>query len=190
MFSLSISACCRHWAGLGRDSVRENKRGREEISEKIYMFWFVCKNCPLNNFTAAIYQQPIKLCISDYIKKLQHWLSTLHMRHRQQILLEIQVRTPRWKGQSLNFTFSKARILSFPFLEGFHSTDHFKSVFKITISSWWTPLACGKQWQCYLPEIWSLTGSISSPAGQQWFGWSTMSEENPHCNCSEKCAFK
>lgn len=122
-------------------------------------------------------------------KKLQHWLSTLHMRHRQQILLEIQVRTPRWKGQSLNFTFSKARILSIPFLEGFHSTDHFKSVFKVTLSSLWTPLACGSV-QCYLPEIWSLTGSISSPAGQQWFGWSTMSEENPHCNCSEKCAFK
>lgn len=123
-------------------SLRENKPSRKGISEKIYMFWFVCKNCPLNNFTAAIYQQPIKLCYSDYIKKLQQWFSTLHMRHGQQTLLEIQVRTPWWKGQSLKFTFSKASILSLTFSEGFHSTvtDHFRSVFKVTVSSWWAPL--------------------------------------------------
>lgn len=113
-------------------SLREIKPGRKEISKKIYMFWFVCKNCPLNNFTEAIYQQPIKLCNSDYIKKLQHWCSTLHMRHGQQITLEVKVRTPRWKGQSLKFTFSKARILSLLFSEGFRSTvtDRFKSVLK------------------------------------------------------------
>lgn len=173
-------------------SLRENKPGRKEISENIYVFWFICKNCPLNNFIAAIYQHPIKLCNSDYIKRLQRWFSTLHMRHGQQILLEIQVRTATWKGWSLKFTFSKARISSLPFSRGFHwtETDHFKSVFKVTISARWTPLARGKQLQCYLPEIWFLAGSISRPAGQQWFGWSTMSEENPHCKCSEKCVFK